>query len=105
MSTTIQLSRRRFLQGSLGALTLAVTAGGLVTIVRAADADSKKYGADSMPGGTVDDPLVFVSIAEDGTVTAPFLALMPARDFFDRLGGVTSGNVITPIDEFLPSGD
>ncbi|MFT0140906.1 molybdopterin cofactor-binding domain-containing protein [Alcanivoracaceae bacterium MT1] len=69
MSTTIQLSRRRFLQGSLGALTLAVTAGGLVTIVRAADADSKKYGADSMPGGTVDDPLVFVSIAEDGTVT------------------------------------
>ncbi|MCU5781997.1 aldehyde oxidase and xanthine dehydrogenase, molybdopterin binding domain-containing protein 2 [Alcanivorax balearicus MACL04] len=69
MSTTVQLSRRRFLQSSLGALTLAVTAGGLVTIVRAADADSKKYGADSMPGGTVDDPLVFVSIAADGTVT------------------------------------
>ncbi|WP_133492383.1 xanthine dehydrogenase family protein molybdopterin-binding subunit [Alcanivorax sp. 24] len=69
MSTTLQLSRRRFLQGSLGALTLAVTSGGLVTIARAADADAKKYGADSMPGGTVDDPLVFVSIAEDGTVT------------------------------------
>ena len=24
--------------------------------------------------------------AEDGTVTSPFLGLMPARDFFDRLG-------------------
>lgn len=69
MSTTVQLSRRRFLQSSLGALTLAVTAGGLVTIVRAADADARKYGADSMPGGTVDDPLVFVSIAADGMVT------------------------------------
>ncbi len=43
--------------------------------------------------------------AEDGTVTSPFLGLMPARDFFDRLGGVTKGNVITPIDGFLPSGD
>ena len=43
--------------------------------------------------------------AEDGTVTSPFLGLMPARDFFDRLGGATRGNVITPIDVFLPSGD
>ena len=43
--------------------------------------------------------------AEDGTVTSPFLGLMPVRDFFDRLGGATKGNVITPIDVFLPSGD
>ena len=43
--------------------------------------------------------------AEDGTVTSPFLGLMPARDFFDRLGGATRGNVIIPIDVFLPSGD
>lgn len=43
--------------------------------------------------------------AEDGTVTSPFLGLMPARDFFDRLGGATKGNAITPIDVFLPSGD
>ena len=43
--------------------------------------------------------------AKDGTVTLPFLGLMPARDFFDRLGGATRGNVITPIDVFLPSGD
>ena len=65
MTATVRLSRRAFLQGSLGVLTLAVTSSGLV---RAADADVPKYGADSMPGGTVDDPLVFVSIAEDGTV-------------------------------------
>ena len=43
--------------------------------------------------------------AEDGTVISPFLGLMPARDFFDRLGGATRGNVITTIDVFLPSGD
>jgi hypothetical protein len=43
--------------------------------------------------------------AGEGTVTSPFLGLVPARDFFDRLGGVTKGNVIIPIDESLPSGD
>jgi isoquinoline 1-oxidoreductase beta subunit len=48
---------------------LAVTAKGLVTAAWAADDVTKKYGADAMPGGTVDDPLVFVSIAADGTVT------------------------------------
>ena len=42
--------------------------------------------------------------AEDGIVTSPFLGLMPACDFFDRLFGATKGNVITPIDVFLPSG-
>ncbi|OEC35882.1 isoquinoline 1-oxidoreductase, beta subunit [Pseudomonas cuatrocienegasensis] len=68
MTITSGLSRRVFLQGSLAALTLAVTAKGLVTAAWADDA-AQKYGADSMPGGTVDDPLVFVSIAEDGTVT------------------------------------
>ncbi len=68
MSTTSGLSRRVFLQGSLAALTLAVTAKGLVTAAWADDA-APKYGADSMPGGTVDDPLIFVSIAVDGTVT------------------------------------
>ena len=43
--------------------------------------------------------------AEDGTITSPFLGLMPARDFFDRLGDAIRGNVITPIDVFLSSGD
>ncbi|MCP1401913.1 xanthine dehydrogenase family protein molybdopterin-binding subunit [Achromobacter insolitus] len=69
MMLTAQLSRRGFLQGGLGALTLAITAKGLIRTVWAAEPATQKYGADSMPGGTVDDPLVFVSIAPDGTVT------------------------------------
>ena len=32
-------------------------------------ADAPKYGADGMPHGWVDSPLVFVSFAEDGTVS------------------------------------
>lgn len=69
MTSMTSLSRRNFLQGGLGALALAVTADGLVSAAWAADAPAKKYGADSMPGATVDDPLAFVSIAADGTVT------------------------------------
>lgn len=69
MSIKSGLSRRSFLQGSLAGLTLAVTAKGLISAAWAADDPSKKYGADGMSGGTVDDPLIFVSIAEDGTVT------------------------------------
>lgn len=69
MNADVQRSRRTFLQGSLGALTLAVTAKGWITTAVAANAAAQKYGADGMPGGTVDDPLVFVSIAADGAVT------------------------------------
>src|SRR3989441_5021222 len=59
------VSRRRFLHGmSLGGLVLAL---GYPSAARAQEA--KKYGADGMPNGWVDNPLVFVSIAEDGTVT------------------------------------
>jgi len=60
------VSRRQLLLGAsaLGGLVLAV---GFSSAPRAADA--KKYGADGMPNGWVDDPLAFVSIAEDGTVT------------------------------------
>ena len=59
------VSRRRFLQGiSLGGLVLAV---GYPSAASAQEA--KKYGADGMPNGWVDNPLAFVSIAEDGTVT------------------------------------
>ncbi len=60
------VSRRRFLQGlsALGGLVLMV---GYTRILRAADAP--KYGADGMPHGWVDDPLAFVAIGEDGTVT------------------------------------
>jgi len=58
------VSRRRFLQGvSLTGLVLAV---GYPSLGRAED---KKYGADGMPNGWVDNPLAFVSIAPDGTVT------------------------------------
>jgi isoquinoline 1-oxidoreductase beta subunit len=60
------ISRRRFLQGlsAIGGLVLAV---GFPSSLRAAD--PPKYGADDMPDGWVDDPLVFVSIAQDGTVS------------------------------------
>jgi isoquinoline 1-oxidoreductase subunit beta len=61
----IKLSRR--------ALLGAIPAAGLVLAVgmprRAVGADAPKYGADSMPHGSVDDPLVFVAIGTDGTVT------------------------------------
>ena len=59
------ISRRRFVQGlSLSGLVLAV---GYPAAARAQE--PKKYGADGMPHGWVDDPLAFVSIAENGTVT------------------------------------
>jgi isoquinoline 1-oxidoreductase beta subunit len=60
------VSRRQFLRGgcALGGLVLAV---GLPAALRAADAP--KYGADGMPHGWVDSPLVFVAIGEDGIVS------------------------------------
>ena len=60
------VSRRRFLQGvtALGGLVLAA---GFPSVLRAAD--PPKFGADGMPNGWVDDPLVFVAIGTDGTVT------------------------------------
>jgi len=60
------VSRRKFLQGAsaLGGLVLAV---GYPAALRAAD--PPKYGADGMPHGWVDSPLVFVAIGEDGIVS------------------------------------
>ena len=59
------VSRRRFIQGlSLSGLVLAV---GYPSASSAQE--KKKYGADGMPNGWVDNPLAFVSIAPDGTVT------------------------------------
>jgi isoquinoline 1-oxidoreductase beta subunit len=60
------VSRRRFLQGvtALGGLVLAA---GFPSLGRAAD--PPKYGADGMPNGWVDDPLVFVAIGTDGIVS------------------------------------
>ena len=67
MNTLIvaNVSRRRFLEGmSLGAFVLAV---GYPSAARGQE--PKKYGADGMPNGWTDNPLVFVSIADDGTVS------------------------------------
>jgi isoquinoline 1-oxidoreductase beta subunit len=60
------VSRRGFLAGmsALGGLVLAV---GFPAALRAQD--QPKYGRDGMADGWVDDPLAFVSIGEDGTVT------------------------------------
>jgi isoquinoline 1-oxidoreductase beta subunit len=59
------VSRRRFIKGvsALGGLTLA--AGFAI----AARADDPKYGADDMPHGWVDNPLIFVTIGSDGIVS------------------------------------
>lgn len=53
------------------AVLLGFTAGALVLAARMspAVAQDKKYGGDAMPGGLKDDPRVFLSIGEDGTVT------------------------------------
>ena len=70
MKAPTQITRRALLQQSAGACA------GLVLYLRTsgaigADATSAevKYGADAFPGGVVDNPLVFVAVAEDGGVT------------------------------------
>ena len=61
----VNLSRRSLL-GAIPAAGLILAVG----LPRAALAvDVPKYGVDSMPHGWVDDPLVFVAIGTDGTVT------------------------------------
>lgn len=64
--TLSNLSRRGFLKGvgATGALVLAASWGW-----QDAFAEDKKFGADGMPHGWVDDPKVYVSIAADGSVT------------------------------------
>jgi isoquinoline 1-oxidoreductase beta subunit len=59
------VSRRRFIQevSALGGLVLAVG------LPAAARAQAPKYGADGMPHGWVDNPLVFVAIGENGIVS------------------------------------
>ena len=60
------LSRRGFLKGvgATGALVLAASWGW-----QEAFAEEKKFGAEGMPHGWIDDPKVYVSIAVDGSVT------------------------------------
>jgi isoquinoline 1-oxidoreductase beta subunit len=65
------ISRRAFIKGF--ALTGFVLAAGFPSLSGAdetvAPSEKGKYGADAMPHGWVDNPLVFVAIAEDGMVT------------------------------------
>ena len=66
----VSLDRRSLLKLAGSGLILAVGADGHVARAQAQTADApRKYGGDAMPGGTVDSPLAFVSIARDGTVT------------------------------------
>ena len=59
----LNVSRRALLLGfAAGSLVLASGPFALA-------AEEKKYGADAMAGGLKDDPRIFLSIAEDGTVT------------------------------------
>uniref|UniRef100_UPI001F54F410 molybdopterin cofactor-binding domain-containing protein n=1 Tax=Pseudomonas mohnii TaxID=395600 RepID=UPI001F54F410 len=62
------LSRRGFLKGvgATGALVVAASWGWQDAF---AEEKEKKFGADGMPHGSVDDPKVYLSIAADGTVT------------------------------------
>jgi isoquinoline 1-oxidoreductase subunit beta len=61
-----QLSRRHFVAGSgTAAFTLAL---GWADAAQA-QAAAPKYGADGMANGAVDNPLVFVAISTDGTVS------------------------------------
>ena len=61
------LSRRGFLKGvgATGALVVAASWG----LPDAFAEEVKKYGAQAMPNGVIDDPKVYVSIAADGSVT------------------------------------
>ncbi len=63
IAQNLRVDRRQFLSG-LSGLVLVASAS---SIVKAQDAP--KYGAEGMPHGTVDDPLTFVAIGEDGIVT------------------------------------
>jgi isoquinoline 1-oxidoreductase beta subunit len=66
LAATKGSSRREFLLQLQAVGGLLLIADGL-RIAKAADAP--KYGAEGMEHGTVDNPLVFLAIAEDGSVT------------------------------------
>ncbi|CAN5602965.1 molybdopterin-dependent oxidoreductase [soil metagenome] len=75
----IDVARRRWLKAmGSGGLVLGISATGLVSAQTAATPPGPaapppppvvKYGGDRMPGGIIDNPLVFVSIAPDGIVS------------------------------------
>ena len=61
-----RLSRRHFMGCTAGGFTLAL---GWPAEALADEAAAPKYGAYGMPNGVVENPLVFISIADDGIVT------------------------------------
>ena len=67
----LENTARRIWLKSMGAggLILAVGQAGNVFAQTAAAAEPVKFGGDNMPGGLVDDPLVFVSIDAAGVVS------------------------------------
>jgi isoquinoline 1-oxidoreductase beta subunit len=68
LSNLSHLSRRGFLKG-VGATSALVLAASWGWQDAFAEEKEKKFGADGMPNGWVDDPKVYVSIAADGMVT------------------------------------
>ncbi len=64
----LSLQRRDLMKLAGSGLALAIGTAGHVSGLAAQEAP-KKFGAQSMPGGVVENPLVFVSIAADGQVT------------------------------------
>jgi isoquinoline 1-oxidoreductase subunit beta len=62
----VNVSRRRFMQHATALGAFAVTAG-FVPAARAADAEM--FGADGMPHGWIDNPLVFIAIDGNGIVS------------------------------------
>src|SRR3984893_6934335 len=62
------VSRREFLLRLQAIGGLLLVADGL-RIAKAAPSDPPKYGAEGMPHGTVDNPLVFLTVGDDGWVT------------------------------------
>ncbi|GGI54897.1 xanthine dehydrogenase family protein molybdopterin-binding subunit [Oxalicibacterium solurbis] len=65
---TVQSPTRRTILKGMGAVTFALTVGASGIVRPAMAQGTKKYGGEGMPGGLVEDPLVFVSIAGDGIV-------------------------------------
>ncbi len=61
------VSRRHFLKGVLATSALVVAARW--DMAWGAEEEEKQYGGPGMPYGVVDNPNVFISIDEDGTVT------------------------------------
>ena len=85
------LNRREFLSRMGAALGGLVLIGGLPGVIKAEDA--KEYGADSMPRGWTDNPLVFVAIGADGTVTMPLVGDMLVTLQEELSNWDTSGSV------------